>query len=411
MAIEQPKIESVNNIFKYSLKIPEYQRPYVWGEKSVKKLFYDIYEAFNTKEKNKTYRLGTIILHNDKDENKLNIVDGQQRLITLSMLINNLDKTKEFMFDDKISQLSQKSICDNYNILEQMVYEITCDNNDFLSYILNNCEFVVIITDKQAEAFQFFDSQNTRGKTLEPHDILKAHHLREMKDMNQDEKIEIVSQWQNIEEGRLVELFAEYLYPIKLWSIGQNKKNFTKDEVSVYEGISARNDYNFIKYRIKNINEEINIFQINEEIFTGKYFFKYIFHYEQLLSMIEKMIENSNSLIILNNQYYINNIFKCALMLFADRFNFDILDKYINVMYKWSYGLRLSRARVDRLVINKYVKDEYRNNEIGCGPLFKIINELVKPEEIYKLNIKIDYNKHNKYGELREHKVFKQERV
>jgi hypothetical protein len=40
---------------------------------------------------------------------------------------------------------------------------------------------VIINVDKVEEAFQLFDSQNTRGKELDPHDLLKAYHLREMK--------------------------------------------------------------------------------------------------------------------------------------------------------------------------------------------------------------------------------------
>lgn len=41
---------------------------------------------------------------------------------------------------------------------------------------------VVITVDKISEAFQLFDSQNTRGRALYPHDLLKAYHLREIHD-------------------------------------------------------------------------------------------------------------------------------------------------------------------------------------------------------------------------------------
>ena len=43
-----------------------------------------------------------------------------------------------------------------------------------------------------SEAFQLFDSQNNRGKSLEPHDLLKAYHLR--KQYSEDEKI--VEKWE-----------------------------------------------------------------------------------------------------------------------------------------------------------------------------------------------------------------------
>ena len=38
------------------------------------------------------------------------------------------------------------------------------------------------MTDDVDEAFRVFDSQNYRGKALAPHDLLKAHHLREMRE-------------------------------------------------------------------------------------------------------------------------------------------------------------------------------------------------------------------------------------
>ena len=111
--------------------------------------------------------------------------------------------------------------------------------------------------------------------------------------------------------------------------------------------------------------------------------------------------KEENGLIILKNQPYINTMFYCALMLFADRFNIEELYKKIKEIYQWSYGLRISMKRVDRHVINKYVTGRY-GNEIGCGSFFEIINELKNPDDILKYDIKINYQIHNKYNEIRE---------
>ena len=46
-----------------------------------------------------------------------------------------------------------------------------------------------------SEAFQFFDSQNARGKDLEAHDLLKAYHLREMTQMTESDSFNI-DKWQ-----------------------------------------------------------------------------------------------------------------------------------------------------------------------------------------------------------------------
>ena len=47
-------------------------------------------------------------------------------------------------------------------------------------------EVVVLTVTELTEAFQLFDSQNTRGKALYPHDLLKAYHLREISDMDEE---------------------------------------------------------------------------------------------------------------------------------------------------------------------------------------------------------------------------------
>ena len=70
------------------LNIPEYQRPYKWTARNAIQLLDDIIEAKN--ENKEVYRVGTLILHKDKDENdnvRYNIVDGQQRTITFSLLL------------------------------------------------------------------------------------------------------------------------------------------------------------------------------------------------------------------------------------------------------------------------------------------------------------------------------------
>ena len=69
------------------LRIPDYQRPYKWSAKSTLQLFDDIIEAKNTNKE--VYRVGTLILH--EESGKYNIVDGQQRTITFTLLLKALD--------------------------------------------------------------------------------------------------------------------------------------------------------------------------------------------------------------------------------------------------------------------------------------------------------------------------------
>ncbi len=66
------------------LRIPEYQRPYKWTAKNANQLLDDIEGALNSNKE--IYRVGTLILHLDK-KGDYNIVDGQQRIITFSLLL------------------------------------------------------------------------------------------------------------------------------------------------------------------------------------------------------------------------------------------------------------------------------------------------------------------------------------
>ena len=82
MEHENLKIISLKEALKLNLSIPNYQRPYRWSTQSASLLFNDIYSAYKTNIPE--YRIGSIVLHNNNNE--LEIVDGQQRITTLSIL-------------------------------------------------------------------------------------------------------------------------------------------------------------------------------------------------------------------------------------------------------------------------------------------------------------------------------------
>ena len=64
--------------------VPPHQRPYAWVEEQVNDLYRDINDA--QKRKGEEYFLGTIVLAK-ADDNRLSIIDGQQRLVTVSILL------------------------------------------------------------------------------------------------------------------------------------------------------------------------------------------------------------------------------------------------------------------------------------------------------------------------------------
>lgn len=180
------KLSEVNDgggMENINLIIPDYQRPYKWTVGNVIRLLDDIEEAWKNDRRN--YRVGTLILHNEKKD-IYNIVDGQQRTVTFSLILkaffnvdenNNFPNFKQLKLERNSFNIS--NVINNFREIERRIKRFN-DNRDFLNYLLKNCEMVVVITKELSEAFQFFDSQNSRGKKLYPHDLLKAYHLREM---------------------------------------------------------------------------------------------------------------------------------------------------------------------------------------------------------------------------------------
>lgn len=207
-------IVNISKILEKELKIPNYQRPYTWSIKSALELFNDIFKEYESKKKE--YRIGSVIFHHDGEA--YNIVDGQQRLTTLTILLNLLgEKGKLPLLQCKFNRLSFNSIVNNSKILQQKVECLADAKENFKNFILKNCTMVEIVVDNQEDAFNYFDSQNTRGKALEAHDLLKAYHLRHMIDIAEDQKVRVVSVWEDEKSDKIREIFSDFLFPIIRW--------------------------------------------------------------------------------------------------------------------------------------------------------------------------------------------------
>ena len=184
------------------------------------------------------YRLGTVVLHTATSGNKLEIVDGQQRTITLCILLTAI--ATKLNITDKPALLttiainhpeSQQQVRHNSALINMQLEQM--DEQELINlytFILSNCSLVVIKLSDISEAFQFFDSQNARGKALEPHDLLKAYHLREMGHETQQTKLNTIKHWEQeaTSSGNLKPIFANYLYRIRRWLKGEHGMDMAK---------------------------------------------------------------------------------------------------------------------------------------------------------------------------------------
>jgi uncharacterized protein with ParB-like and HNH nuclease domain len=139
------KVIKLNELVKEKLIIPVYQRPYKWTKKNVIQLLEDIFEYVIVK--NKDYRIGNIILHRENATN--NVVDGQQRLTTISLILKILENNfNDLLLNEKFKHtISKNNIVYNYRIINQWIS--TKFGNDeskkvnFKIKILHKCQFVL----------------------------------------------------------------------------------------------------------------------------------------------------------------------------------------------------------------------------------------------------------------------------
>ena len=131
---------------------------------------------------------------------------------------------------------SQNNIHANYQFIKDW-FAAKKDNEKehFMDAFSKLLEVVVLVVPKRSEAFQLFDSQNTRGKELDPHDLLKAYHLREMRNYPYDMQ-RAVTKWEAIKPIEIKELFSKYLFPIMNWTHYQKNRAFTSKEIDSYHG-------------------------------------------------------------------------------------------------------------------------------------------------------------------------------
>ena len=92
-------LESIEEILintKERYFIPEFQRNFVWGRDEVKQLFYDFFEDadgfFKETSTLNGYLLGNIVLINNEESNYQIVIDGQQRLTTITLIARALYK-------------------------------------------------------------------------------------------------------------------------------------------------------------------------------------------------------------------------------------------------------------------------------------------------------------------------------
>lgn len=423
--LENTEIMPLGKLLKMNLMIPNYQRPYRWSGESAGQLFKDIYSAW--KSDIKEYRIGSVILHKDGDN--YNIVDGQQRVTTLSILTycfykqtSDEEYKKASVLLNKgnaFNELSNDAIIKNYEILKSNCKNIKSELRDFANYVFKNCTFVKIVTESVQEAFQFFDSQNSRGKALDPQDLLKSYHLREMNSESEESKIKIIEKWENQNQKKLAKFFEDNLYPAVRWYKNQGGLYYSTKKIKTFKGIKQDNNFHFALYHkaanlyIEQFNqdgmyeltggEKQPQFQLTQPLIAGRRFFEYSLYYFELCKKLTEKIESKYGDFIAGGtgNRYLKNLFVNAAMFFADKFSLnELTENRLDFLFKWAFSLRLVMYSVYAQTVNNYALG--KSDRINSGlNLFSRIAEMQNPEELDNIILKkVDKPKNQKYQNL-----------
>jgi hypothetical protein len=411
MAIIETQVASVKALLESPLVIPDYQRPYKWRTQHVTQLLDDLLHH----RRKSRYRLGTVVLHEEKkgDEQDLSIVDGQQRLLTLTLLCHILDNNKlcqPKLLEQKFSSsITIANLRHNAAVIESWSKQLSePDREELVDFLLQRCELIKVKLDKLSEAFQFFDSQNARGKPLEPYDLLKAFHLREMADNTEQERIQCVSAWENeINPGpaskapSLHTLMGDYLYRLRRWTAMRSGHSFTRHNIDVFKGVSLRStsyryteslralDYMVDQYNADNVRrwdqQQMNYpFRVDQPLLNGKRFFEYIQHYATVykilftdekaeLKPLRDTIENYQGC-NRTGDHYVRILFECTVLYYYDKFGDLELEKAAQLCFAWSYSIRLTQQRV--------ALESIDNAAVRKKGIFTVINQALHPHEV-----------------------------
>ena len=166
----------LKELFSCNLTIPDYQRVYCWEDKNVIDLWNNLLEV----TKDSDYHLGAIILQKKKTDDGAicyDIIDGQQRLVTLTLILRELKYRGQLplLLQKFESDEARKHIANNKALIHELV-ENRINGETLADRLIFS---VLVLNEKSLDlAYTFFSNQNSKGVPLTDYDLLKAHHLR-----------------------------------------------------------------------------------------------------------------------------------------------------------------------------------------------------------------------------------------
>ncbi|ALC06962.1 hypothetical protein CDES_13090 [Corynebacterium deserti GIMN1.010] len=247
----------------FDFKIPEYQRPYTWGREQSLQLLSDLHSALD-RDTDEPYFLGSVVLVKEEVSPEAEVIDGQQRLTTLSLIlgvlrdlvenpklsraVHNLLVRPAVEWDDNepakprlalwprdkrffneyvqseggtkllveisnnlIETDSQRAIRDNAKALRSELIQWDQEQLTELFKMMGKRTFMVTVsTPDLNSAYRIFSVMNSRGMPLAPSDIFKSQVIGAIPDADKEYYADL---WEKLEEDLGRDEFANlFLY-------------------------------------------------------------------------------------------------------------------------------------------------------------------------------------------------------
>jgi hypothetical protein len=248
----------------YAFEIPPYQRPYAWEEEHARDLLNDLLDAMdNTQASGGVYFLGSIVLIKSPGSPPAKVVDGQQRLTTLTILLSVLrDLTSDMdLRSERRAYVHQKAsadkgTADRYRLMlkdqdqpfflkhvqtlgateslpapehlqgsQQRMIENAryyrnilksmdeTRRNKLVAFLIQHCYLVVVAVPTADTARRIFTVLNARGLDLTATDILKADLLDRV---GPTLEVSLAKRWEAAEQQLGREAFVELFGHIRM---------------------------------------------------------------------------------------------------------------------------------------------------------------------------------------------------
>ena len=193
-AKEYVKTLTISDLFndenKCNYIIPIYQRNYAWGDDEISSLLQDIKNACEkNKEQDKNYYIGSLVVYR-RDNGDFEVIDGQQRLTTLTLIMHHLGKLsfRNVSFEHReeseqaLSNLNSEKLPSNFSqalkTIKKIIDEWGNNKDKIVKFLLDKVEIIRTEVPEGTDLNHYFEIMNTRGEQLEKHEILKARLMK-----------------------------------------------------------------------------------------------------------------------------------------------------------------------------------------------------------------------------------------